>query len=766
MKKPVRGTSTDSHLKALEAENAALRAQLHALERRVAERDALLALKSQALAEVREAVYLIDDAARFVYVNDEASRALGYSACELLQMTVMDIDPGFPFERWRATRDRLKQEGKWCGETWHRRKDGTRFPVEVRASHFIYEGRQYSLTFARDIAAQQEAQRRLEAQHEAEEQFVRLAESSPDIICRYDAQCRLRYANSGLSAILQRPLADLLGKTPNEHQPDMRFGQYQAEVEAAIRTGAAREIELTLPDRGDGEHYHHIRVIPERGPDGTTIGALALGRDITERKRAEERLHASEQAFRAVVEHSPDYIARYDLNLRRIYVNPALLALMGSTSDAVVGTTPGENSAFLDPQRYMAALRRAIETRGEISEEVRLRDWKGYIRWGNIRIVPEFAPNGEVASVLAINRDIDELKRSEDAFRALSENAPDPIIRYDRQCRRIYVNPEFERVSGSKAAELLGRSAGQVPGAPSDVVRRFRRKLKSIMATGVAKKFELTWDRFGQTVCWYVHAVPEFNADGEVQSILTIWRDITERKAVEQRLRESYEMLRELTSRRETAREEERRRIARELHDELGQQLTALRMGASALRLRFGQDNPALTEHVRKLLELVDQTMRVMRDAVSSLRPAALDAGIGAALEWLADEFTRNVGVACTARVTDDAPALAEQHAVALFRIVQEALTNVARHALAHHVRITLERGLHECLLEVRDDGCGFDPVATKHRSFGLAGMKERVLMLGGRIDIVSEPGKGTSIKVGVPIAPLGEVARSGALSE
>jgi PAS domain S-box-containing protein len=738
-----------------------------------------------------------------------------------------------------------------------------------------------------DAAAQKRSASFQANQHELEAQFQSLAESSSDIICRYDRDCRLLFANSGLTKLLRRPLEALLGKTPNEHEPDMRLARYQALIEAVIETGIQREIEFQLPDMGDGVRHHHIRIFPERGIDGETIGALALGRDITERKHADNRLHASEQAFRAVVEHSPDYIARYDLSFRRIYANPALRAL---TKMDVVGKTPAELGAFVDPKHYMSRLQMVVATRQEVTEQVMLRDANGRIRWGHIRIVPEFSPSGEVASVLAISRDVDDLKRSEQlfrtltenfpdliarfdtahrylyvnpavtkafsveqdamvgkrlgelhirgsaqlvaalrngieraflegvpnvgeaywgdgveqhvfelrhipehdsaghvvsvlsvgrditqlrametalrdserAFRTLAENAPDPIIRYDRQCRRIYVNPEFQRVCGLDATQLLGRKAGRVLAAPALIERRFRNKLRAVMKTGVAAKFELSWDVAGKPQCWYVHAVPEYDASGAIQSGLTIWRDISERKEVEHRLRESYEMLRELTSRRETAREEERKRIARELHDELGQQLTALRMGASTLRIRFGPDNPELTEQVQKLLELADQTMQVVRDAVSSLRPGALDAGISAALEWLAAEFSRGTQVTYSLSVPDENLPLAEERAIALFRIVQEALTNVARHARARHVYVKLERAGADCLLEVRDDGCGFDPVATRKRSFGLAGMKERMLMLGGKIEIISAPGKGTTIKVDLPI---GEESGAAAVS-
>jgi signal transduction histidine kinase len=187
------------------------------------------------------------------------------------------------------------------------------------------------------------------------------------------------------------------------------------------------------------------------------------------------------------------------------------------------------------------------------------------------------------------------------------------------------------------------------------------------------------------------------------------------------------------------------------MHDELGQHVTALRMGVSTLRIRFGHDNPALGEHVKKILSLADKTMQVIRNVVTSLRPGALDAGIGAALEWLAAEFSQNGQAACYVCVPEENPELAEDRAVALFRIVQEALTNITRHANAKQVFITLEQKGSDYLLEVRDDGRGFDPAKIGKKSFGLAGMKERVLMLGGELDVTSSPSHGTSIKVQLP---------------
>ena len=879
---------------ALRRENAALREALQALERQLAERDTRLVAKDDALLDAEhrfdllfgcsaDLLFLLEATPsgrlRLSRVNPACASLFGLQAAEPAGVFVDELESrdiaDFIDDSARRC---LVQRAKFEDERTIALADGRRDLHAVLLPLVDASGRvERILGMARDVTADKRTASFEAIRSELEGQFRSLAESSSDIICRYDRACRLVFANSGLTALMRRPLQDLLGKTPIEHELDQRLAPYQALLEQTIETGVRREMELMLPDTGNGVRYHHIRIFPERALNGETVGALALGSDVTERKLSEDRLHASEQAFRAVVEHSPDYIARYDLSFRRIYANPALRSL---TNFDVIGMTPAEGGAFVDPVHYMNRLRTVAETRQEVTEQMRLRDGKGRIRWGHIRIVPEFSPTGAVASVLAISRDVDDLKRSEDlfrtltenfpdliarfdsnyrylyvnpavtkafgiaqnvmvgrqlgelhiagsaeliacihsglrrafeegasneaeahwdtedgmrvfelrhipehdsdghvvsvlgvarditrlratetalrdserAFRTLAENAPDPIIRYDLDCRRIYVNPEFERVCGLDATNLLGRKAGNVLSAPPAISRRFRGRMKTVMRTGVAAKFELNWEAPGKSYSWSIQMAPEYDAYGAVQSGLTIWRDISESKQVERRLRESYEMLRELASRRETAREEERKRIARELHDELGQQLTALRMGASTLRIRFGPDNPELTQHVQDLLGLADQTMQVVRDAVSSLRPGALDAGISAAIEWLAAEFSRGTQVACSISVPDESLPLAEERAIALFRIVQEALTNVARHARARHVSVALERVGNDCLLQVRDDGCGFDPVAIRKRSFGLAGMKERMLMLGGKIDISSAPGRGTTIKVDLPI--------------
>ncbi|SAL70968.1 multi-sensor signal transduction histidine kinase [Caballeronia udeis] len=759
MNESARDAATTAILEELKRENAALRQDRENLERLVAERNELLHLTSFALNRVREAAYLFDKTGRLVYANEEACRTLGYSATELLRMGVADIDPDWTAERWDEAWPALREKGSVIVQTTHRRKDGSLLPVQVNASHFEYGGKEYNLALARDVTERERAKRALQA---SEQRYRQVFDNVSDVLYLLEVtpEGRLRALeiNPAGEQSLGIPRAELIGKFIDEMELEAA-GVLGEKCWLCVQSGMVCDDKVTL-ELPSGRHHYHLTLIPVHDESGRIHRIVGIARDMTAQQRTESLLTTQlelEAQFRRLAESTLDVICRYDRQCRLVYANSGLVATLRKPLQDLLGSTPVEHEPDGRYARYQALLASVIETGMERHIEVMVSDGGSGVRHHHIRIIAERGLQGEIVGAMALGLDITERKEaeqrlyaSERAFRTLAENAPDAIVRYDRNCRRTYVNPEFVRVSGVEAERLLGEPT-EVLGAADEVTQQVQKKLQEIMGSGVAAKFEVNWARHGEPKCWYAHAVPEYSADGVVQSVLTIWRDITERKEAEQRLFESYELLRELTSQRETAREEERKRIAREMHDELGQQLTALRMGVSTLRLRFGHDNPDLGQHVQRILLLSDKTMQSLRDVVTSLRPAVLDAGIAAALEWLAAEFSRNGQTTCHLSVPEESPELAEERAIAMFRIVQEALTNVTRHADAHQVFITLKQTADDCLLEVRDDGRGFDPVAIPRKSFGLAGMKERVLMLGGALDVASSPGYGTSIKVRVP---------------
>jgi PAS domain S-box-containing protein len=241
----------------------------------------------------------------------------------------------------------------------------------------------------------------------------------------------------------------------------------------------------------------------------------------------------------------------------------------------------------------------------------------------------------------------------------------------------------------------------------------------------------------------------EFAPDGSPLAGVGTTQDITESKEAEDELRRSRQLLRELAARRESVREEERARIAREVHDELGQLLTGLKMDIGALRLRVA-DQPELRDRLTAMGALADRTIGVVRHVASNLRPAVLDHGLVAALEWLAEDFERHARIPCLLAVENEIPPLDVERTTTLFRIVQESLTNVMRHAHAGHVDIALSCHGKHLRLFVGDDGRGFDAAETT--GFGLLNLRERCMMFGGTCTIDSASGQGTRLRIEIPL--------------
>lgn len=244
----------------------------------------------------------------------------------------------------------------------------------------------------------------------------------------------------------------------------------------------------------------------------------------------------------------------------------------------------------------------------------------------------------------------------------------------------------------------------------------------------------------------------KFDAAGQpIRSMGTV-QDITTQKLAEESLIESRQQLRSLSAHQEGLLEQERKHIAREVHDELGQLLTALKMDISLLRLRLDQD-PVLVEKLEGMRTLAENTITVVRHVASNLRPSALDLGLLPAIEWLSKDFNQRWGIPCSIDLSGDEMALDDATATTVFRVVQESLTNIARHAQASEVTISLHYG-SRLLLQVKDNGCGFDPtVVRKLLGLGLFGMRERILSIGGTLRIDSESGIGTTLAIELPLS-------------
>ncbi|MEX3952402.1 ATP-binding protein [Paraburkholderia sp. EG287B] len=285
------------------------------------------------------------------------------------------------------------------------------------------------------------------------------------------------------------------------------------------------------------------------------------------------------------------------------------------------------------------------------------------------------------------------------------------------------------------------------------------RLVRCLAAQGSFGDAEVKLRRPDGTQFWAMATARLSNYDG-APAIYVGLHDISGRKRVEDELVRSREQQRALSAYLEGIREDERKRSALEIQDELGQLLTALKMDVSLLRMRL-TDDPEAVGRADDMRELVEGTIWMVRNVASHLRPAALNFGLVSALEWLTSQWSRHNAIPCELHMASAEPALSDMQATALFRIVEAALTNVARHAAAQRVEVTLTAEPGSLDLRVRDDGRGFDVAAAYARyAYGLLGMAERARLIGGTLSIDSQPCKdltigiasGTTISIHVPL--------------
>jgi PAS domain S-box-containing protein len=362
------------------------------------------------------------------------------------------------------------------------------------------------------------------------------------------------------------------------------------------------------------------------------------------------------------------------------------------------------------------------------------------------------------------------LGESNALLRAVSDNTPDAIYVKDRNGRMIFANPATLRMLDKSAESIIGRASNEIYSDPADA-KMIDANDQCVMASGKAEMMEETV-RFSYGVrTFYSTRAPWLNASGELLGLVGISTDITERKRIEDALKAHETQLealvaartsevRELIGHLESTREEEKRAIARELHDDLGSALTALNMHLAIL-FQHMPAKPGLTERTVQIKALLSSVTQTTRRIQVGLRPDKLDIfGIKTAIADQALEFENYSGVTCHACLPDEELAYTAQVDITLFRMVQEALNNIAKHAKASHVDIILDDGEEYITLTIRDNGAGFpDPRPAARVTHGLRGMQERAGYLGGDVRITSAPGKGTTVVVTIPKAGINFLA-------
>jgi two-component system sensor histidine kinase UhpB len=479
---------------------------------------------------------------------------------------------------------------------------------------------------------------------------------------------------------------------------------------------------------------------------------IALAKAEAERSESE----LAKELVINILESVSDAFVALDKNWRYVYVNRKAAEIF-NRHDLVGKHIWTEFPEAVD-QPFYKAYQQAV--REQIPLEIE-EYYEPYGRWFENRIYP--SKDGLsifFQDVTERKLALEKIRETEERYRHIVDTANEGIWTIDAAWSTTYVNQRMADMLGYRAEEILGRDFRDFVERESwdDTERNLDRR-----RAGVAEQYDFRLRRKDGSDLWVlVSSSPIKDRNGNYMGSLAMISDITQRKLAEVKLRESGEQLRALTARLEGVRENERTHIAREIHDVLGQYLTSLKIDLSWLSRRLSQlDNKSLhsllSGRVKGMVDLVDETIVTIQNISSELRPGVLDSlGLGAAIEWQANEFQKRTEILCRCQLPDEAIDLTPDRSTALFRIFQEILTNVARHSGATEVEVILSCDSEGVLLTVRDNGRGVtESELTDFGSLGLLGMRERASLLGGEVSISGKPGEGTEVVARIPFKPL-----------
>jgi PAS domain S-box-containing protein len=385
---------------------------------------------------------------------------------------------------------------------------------------------------------------------------------------------------------------------------------------------------------------------------------------------------------------------------------------------------------------------------------------------GEVKLLTELA--GDIESGIELlraraahARAEENLRESEARLGLFIEHAPAALAMFDTRMCYLRASRRWRADFGLGDRDLNGVSHYDVfPEIPEAWKEAHRRGLAGEVVRADADRFQQA-DGSEQWIRWEVF--PWRDAEGQVGGIVIFSEDITERRKAEAALFENQKMalqreqLHALAVRQQRAREEERTKVSRDLHDQIGQILTAIKMDVTWMGRRLARTQGPVRERLAGTVELINDGIRSVRRICTGLRPGVLDdLGLAAAIEWQANEFASRTGIPCQVSATSGDLHLDSEQATAFFRIFQECLTNVSRHAKARSVRVSLHMEGANLLMVVKDDGKGFRE-SEAPGSLGLLGMKERAQVCGGDLQISSSPGNGTTVTLCVPIRSAGE---------
>jgi len=716
-----------------------------------------------AMNGMAEGLYTIDIQGRVTYVNPSAEAMFGWTYGELVGKKMHDVThykrpDGSPFPAADCAGLLVLQKETELRE--HEdvfiRKDGSFFPVVFSASRLKVNGAALGVVVCfRDDTKRREAEIALQLRSA-------IVDSSDDAIISKNLDGIITSWNRGAELIFGYSAEEAIGQhitliIPPDHRAE------EATILERLKRGERVDHFETVRVRKDGTRLDlALTISPVKDCSGRVVGASKVGRNITERKQIERALRESEERFRAIVETTPECVKLVTLEGTVLHMNSSGLTMVGANcAEMVVGKNVYDFIAPHDRDRFRAFNEKICGgERG--SFEFDIVGLKGVGRHMETHAAPLRMPDGSLVQ-LAVSRDITDRKQrdAELARQAglldLSFNA---VIVRDAEDRITYWNKGAEELYGWTRDEAMGQVTHTLfqtifPEPLDSILVHLRREgrwqgeLAHIRKNGtglqVLSRWALTRDQQTNS-----ESILEANIDvtqtKEAEHALHVLVETLENRVSERtrELENATDKLRDLSGRLLQTQDEERRRIARELHDGVGQLLAALKMNSSSVTKERTKLSAAARQSLDENATLIEQASQEIRTMSHLLHPPLLDeVGLESALRWYTDGFAQRSKISVHLQLAPDfSEGLPRDLALALFRIVQECLTNVHRHSESSSTFVTLARSWNEITLEVKDKGKGISPeIQSKISSgqssgVGFRGMRERIHQFGGRLQV------------------------------
>jgi PAS domain S-box-containing protein len=771
-----------------------------------------------------DAIYILEQSTgRIRNCNKRACQDLGYAMDELLKLSASDIEVTLASAEIKTIHRELDPGEVRTIHGTHKRKDGTIFPVEIRLSSLAPVNPEQMISVVRDITERKRAE---EALRDSELKYRALFETANDAIFLMDHDVFID-CNPKTVEVFGCTPEQIIGQPPYRFSPDVQPDGRNSREKALEKINAAFTGQPQFFEwqhsRYDGTLFNaevNLNTLSIAGKDCL----VAIVRDITERKRAEEAVRISEDKFAKVFQASPDIIVLTSLNDGRLVdVNERLKDATGYIPEEIIGKRTDELQFWVDPterDRYIALLMRDGRVR---DLEVKFRIKSGEVR--DTLISGEIIELQYGKYILGVIRDITDRKRDEDNLRRRAKELA-TLLKISQEFAltrdlKIILQMTTDRVTEltllkSSAIYLLEgetlRLWATTPPLPPQFPEELRNAsladhphIRKAITTGMpvflpdTATADLTPAERAVTELRSLRSIlyipliagtkalgtlivttaeePRILSDAEInfcntlaniaamaidnaildeeirKNVEALQQEILNRKRSAVEIKKMNEQLRALAVRLQTIREEERTTIAREIHDELGQMLTGLKYELMWIEKRIDPGQDDMRSKVAEIQVLIDSTIKTVRKISAELRPGILDLGLAAAIEWQAGEFRRRTGIDGRTEINDTDIQLRENTSTQVFRIFQEILTNIMRHANASKVDIILKRFKNDLILIVSDNGKGMHPdIGPDEQSLGLLGMQERTIIFGGTLSITSAVNQGTTVEILIPI--------------